>query len=103
MPLRLSPDQTVGFREDLTYEPGEMGFSVQSAFCSHSFTGQAWTQTLGILVAEGTKTPTEIIGILTHAGADILGVGGTFQELFEKGLLDDDPGNNNKCGSGAAS
>ena len=94
MPSSLPPHQTVGFREDLTYIPGEKGFSVQSSFCSHTFTGHGWTGDLGHLVADGTRTATEIMGILIDTGADIFGAGGTMQELFDKGLLDDQPKSN---------
>ena len=91
MPAGLPPDQAVAYRDGLVYESCENGFLLSSDFAAHSFTGFGFVSKLGDMVAEGKYKPAQIIGDLVDEGADIFGVRGTLEDLFNKGFLEDLP------------
>lgn len=91
MPAGLPPDQAVAYRDGLVYQPRENGFLLSSDFAAQSFTGFGFVSKLGDMVAEGKYKPAQIIGDLVDDGADIFGVRGTVEDLFNKGFLEDLP------------
>ena len=66
-----------------------MVLSLSSQASAHSFTGDEFVVQLGDMVAEGIHNPAQIVGVLVDSGADIFGVRGTLNDLYEKGFLED--------------
>lgn len=91
MPSSLPPDQPLSYRDVLKYEPHENGFDLSSKFAIYSFTGSVFVRRLGDMIAQGGCSPSQIIGMLADEGADIFEVGGTLEDLFQKGFLEDIP------------
>ncbi len=91
MPASLPLDKPVSFRKDLFYEHLDDGggFALSTDCSAHSFTGDEFVIRLGDMVAEGTHNPVEIIGALVDSGADIFGIRGTLNDLYDKGFLED--------------
>ncbi len=91
MPASLPLDKPVSFRKYLFYEHLDDGggFALSTDCSAHSFTGDEFVIRLGDMVAEGTHNPVEIIGALVDSGADIFGIRGTLNDLYDKGFLED--------------
>lgn len=91
MPASLPLDKPVSFRKDLFHEHLDNGggFALSTDCSAHSFTGDEFVIRLGDMVAEGTHNPVEIIGALVDSGADIFGIRGTLNDLYDKGFLED--------------
>ena len=91
MPASLPLDKQVAFRKGLFYEHLEdrVGFALSTDCSAHSFTGDEFVVQLGDMVAKGVHNPIEIMNALVDAGADIFGIRGTLNDLFDKGFLED--------------
>jgi radical SAM family RiPP maturation amino acid epimerase len=90
MPEHVAGDDIVAFRDDLAYSPLPDGFSLTNQSVTHKFTGQPFLVRLGSLIEQGEKTAGEIIGALLQEEVDILAATGAIQDLFDKGLLDEE-------------
>lgn len=88
MPVAPPEDRRITFRKDLRAGPTENGFTVRSAFRAHTCKGGPHIRFLGWLVAQGGRTPGQVLNILAEHGADILAARATLQDLFDKGLLE---------------
>ena len=91
MPASLPLDRPVSFLKGMFYEHLENngGFGLSTDCSAHSFCGDEFTIQLGDMVAEGAHNPVEIISVLVDSGADIFGIRGTLNDLFDKGFLED--------------
>ncbi len=81
------PDQTVAFRSDLRFEERDRGFELVSAIRSHRIRGGRWTRALGRRIASGGDTYRSLHRSLVQAGADLLALSTTLDELYAAGLL----------------
>lgn len=90
MPGHLAGDDPLAFRPDLKHARTEDGFTLSSCFHRYSFRGEPFLVLLGDLIDKGDKTVGEVIGELVENNADIIVASSTIQDLFEKGLLDED-------------
>ncbi len=100
MPLNPPPDEVVGFREDLSYEPCEDGFEVKTASCCYTLRGTPFMRRLGDMIAEGTKTTRQVMRSVARESADILSPMCAMQDIFDKGLLRDEYRSVSDIGSG---
>ncbi len=91
MPYNVPPGDRVAFRKLLIYERVREGFKVNTPFLEHKFTGAPYVGELGDLIAEGSRTRSQIIRVVTRNGGDFFGAVGTLQDIFDRGLLEDEP------------
>lgn len=91
MPEDLVRGDVIAFRDDLTYQRLPDGFEVRSRGQRISVRGEPHTGVLGDLIHEGSKTSGEIQSAAVQAGADIFVTADRLHQLFELGLLNDDP------------
>lgn len=91
MAERLEGDDVVAFRKDLTYQRNPDGFKVSTPFTAHTIKGENYLAELGDMIARGDQTVGDILGALIAQGGDVFGICGALQDLFDKGLLEDDP------------
>jgi radical SAM family RiPP maturation amino acid epimerase len=86
----LAGDDPVAFRPDLGYTRTDDGFKLSTRFNQRSLTGKPYLGLLGDLIQTANKTCTEIVSELAAGGADVFAVASTLQQLFDRGLLDED-------------
>ncbi len=91
MPDQLSADDVLSFRDDLEFQRLADGFHLEGASGKHWLKGGSMIASLGELVAAGDQTTGEIRDQLVRAGGDIFVITDTLHDLFENGLLNDDP------------
>jgi hypothetical protein len=99
MSLHVAASNRVGFRPDVAYESTPEGFTLRAARTLHRVAGPAFLGHLGRLLCEGDRSAGEVIGELVKDGADLFAVTDMIQQLFERGLLDDDPAVMNNPGT----
>lgn len=90
MPLEVSPDDLIRFRQDLHYQSVANGFQLSTKFKKYKFNKSSHLMYLGEIIHQENKTAREIANLLTR----LYGVssGQTFRDLnrlFEQGFLDD--------------
>jgi hypothetical protein len=95
----VAASNRVGFRPDVAYESTPEGFTLRAARTLHRVAGPAFPGHLGRLLCEGDRSAGEVIGELVKDGADLFAVTDMIQQLFERGLLDDDPAVMNNPGT----
>lgn len=92
MPECLDSSEPVGFRPDLAYEPDGEHFRLSNGRMMHTITIRPVTRRLGDLIATGDRSPSDIVGQLLAEGADVFLLGSAFQEMFDLGLIENNPG-----------
>lgn len=90
MPTAPASGNRLRFRPDLTYRSFDDGFEVTSRSTRFALSGSPAAALLGELVASGESAPREIQARLIGAGANVFSAIGWIQQLFDRGLLDDD-------------
>ena len=82
-------NEMVQFRNNLEYGPGGEGFTLKAkAFC-HTLSGKPWFPDLGSMIAKGNKSWGDIVTGFTVKGISPIEVGNVLQNLFDKGLLEE--------------
>lgn len=91
MPMRLPMDTVLGFRRDLNYQPIENGFELTTRTHKIWRDQLPFDSALGAMLAENRFTGREIMRKLLQNQADVFFVQRVLQQLFDDGLLNDDP------------
>ncbi len=91
MPKELGHGDVVSFRDDLIYARSPDGFELSTANGRFELGGFLGAGQLGDLIRQSDKTAGEIHVMLTRAGADFLVTADALQQLFDCGLLNEDP------------
>ena len=91
MPDQLAAHEVLSFRGDLEFEPLADGFNLYGTGCKHWMRGGPLHARLGALIEAGGHTAGEIRDELVRAGGDIFVVTDLLDDVFDKGLLNDDP------------
>lgn len=91
MPTSVPLDARATFPKAFTYERVAGGFTVRTAYSARTLTGAPFVSRMGDMIAEGASTGQQILETLIKNGTDFVAAMATFQELFDKGLLDDEP------------
>jgi radical SAM family RiPP maturation amino acid epimerase len=91
MPLTVRSKDRVRFRPDLKYENLPDGFQVSTRFKTFKFRHTPYVQQLGELIHQGDKTAGEIAGCLEVLSMPPANTFRYLNQLFERGLLDDEP------------
>jgi radical SAM family RiPP maturation amino acid epimerase len=90
-PERVAGDEVIEFREDLEYARTDNGFSLSSRHRRHLIKGPEYLGLMGDMIAKGGHTAGNLINVAIKADGDFFAAGRTIQDLFEKGLLEEDP------------
>jgi radical SAM family RiPP maturation amino acid epimerase len=90
MTVAIPAGMPLGFRRDLAYGRTDRGFLLNSQGAEVAFAGDPGIGLLGDLLREGRHSADDITGALMRAGHDFLHVTELLQQLFERGLLEDD-------------
>jgi hypothetical protein len=90
MPQEVGSADVLGFRGDLDYAPRADGFALQAANRRLQFGGFAGAGLLGEMLSAGDMTAASIESVLARHGADIFLIADAIQQLFDRGLLNDD-------------
>jgi radical SAM family RiPP maturation amino acid epimerase len=102
MPERIPNDQVVRFRNDLECSIEPNGFILKSRHNAIRIKGDSFVTTLGSLIVDGDRTAHDILSEIIDQGGNFLAAGATLKDLFDQGLLDDDPGqevHSQSCGN----
>ncbi len=91
MPDRIAGDRKVAFRDDLKYSQTASGFTLSNSHRTYKLEGEPFVNTMGELIARGDVKAGDILGASIEAGGDIFAASATLQDLFDKGLLDEEP------------
>ncbi|MEW6368321.1 MAG: radical SAM family RiPP maturation amino acid epimerase [Acidobacteriota bacterium] len=92
MPMSLPSGSPVSFRRGLHHEETQTGFKLASRNRKVSFSAsEAPYRTAGRLIAEGKLNSARILDALVDAGEDYLVSATVLSDLFEKGVLEDEP------------
>jgi radical SAM family RiPP maturation amino acid epimerase len=91
MPEEIASADVLGFRDDLTYHRKPNGFELRTRNGHFALGGFIGAGRLGDMIHRGDMTAGEIQGVLTRSGADIFVVVDAMQQLFDSGLLNEDP------------
>lgn len=90
MKRKLDLDDVFTFRSDLDYVPREDGFHLRNSYFVHKFTDEPYMVKLGQLANKGTMTGSEVLAELLQSHSNVFSVSAAFQDLFDRGLLEDD-------------
>jgi radical SAM family RiPP maturation amino acid epimerase len=91
MPSSFPLDTRAAFPEVFSYRHVEGGFAISTAYDQRTLTGGPFISRMGDMIAEGSRTGYQILETLIEDGVDFVAATATFQELYDKGLLDDEP------------
>ena len=91
MPEEIASADVLSFRDDLTYQRRPDGFELRTRNGQFALTGFAGAGQLGDMIHTGRMRAGEIQDALTRSGADIFVVADAMQQLFDRGLLNEDP------------
>jgi radical SAM family RiPP maturation amino acid epimerase len=91
MPDRIAGNLIVAFRGDLHYSQATDGFTLTGSHRSYKLAGEPYVVTMGELIARGDVKASDLLGELIDAGGDIFSASATLQDLFDKGLLEEEP------------
>jgi radical SAM family RiPP maturation amino acid epimerase len=91
MPEHLHGSHVLSFRPDLAYHRYPDGFELRSKGYTHAVRGLEFAGLLGDLIHKGDKTAGEICEIVVKAGGDIFVVTDALSQIYDIGVLDDDP------------
>ena len=92
MPMTVAAATPLRFRRDLRYARTDDGFALTSRGTGYALAGGAATGLLGDLLQEGRSTAEDITAALALAGVDFLRATDLLQQLFDRGVLEDDTG-----------
>lgn len=90
MPSSPRPDEILRLRPDVACTPSEDGFTLTSRGSRFSIGGSAAARRLGELAEAGVHTAREVRRQLGSAGADPFAAMDLIQQLFDRGLLDEE-------------
>src|SRR5262245_21620586 len=91
MPEEIGSADVLGFRDDLTYHRNPNGFELRTRNGRFALGGFPGAGRLGDMIHGGGMTAGEIQVEVTRSGADIFVVADAMQQLFDRGLLNEDP------------
>src|SRR5262245_30990677 len=91
MQLGLASADVLAFRDDLTYDCKPNGFELRTKSSQFALGGFIGAGRLGDMIHRDGMTAGEIQAELTRNGADIFVVADAMQQLFDRGLLNEDP------------
>ena len=91
MPLTVRAEELISFRQDLQYIAQPDGFQLASKLKTFNFRRAPYLKELGELIAQGNKTAQEIAGVFAMQGMPEHQTFRYLNQLFERGLLDDEP------------
>jgi radical SAM family RiPP maturation amino acid epimerase len=91
MPEEIASADVLSFRDDLTYHRRPDGFELRTTNGQFALAGFAGAGRLGDMIHSGRMRAGEIQDALTRSGADIFVVADAMQQLFDRGLLNEDP------------
>ena len=91
MPEEIASAEVLGFRDDLSYHRKPDGFELRAAKGHSGLSGFPAAGELGDMIHRGDMTAGEMQAALTRGGADIFVVADAMQQLFDRGLLNEDP------------
>jgi radical SAM family RiPP maturation amino acid epimerase len=91
MPEEIASADVLSFRDDLTYHRKPDGFELRTRNGHFALAGFVGAGPLGDMIHSGRMRAGEIQAVLTRNGADIFVVADAMQQLFDRGLLDEDP------------
>lgn len=91
MPDELRTTEMLRFRDDLGYARQGEGFELSGVASRHRLGGFMGAGLLGDLIHAGGRTAGEVLCEVTRSGADVFVVAKAIGDLFQAGLLDDDP------------
>jgi radical SAM family RiPP maturation amino acid epimerase len=90
MPSAPRAEDRLRFRDDLAYRPTEDGFELTGKSARFALDGPGATR-LGELLSRGESSTAQVRERLAADGCGIFGAIGLIQQLFDRGLLDDEP------------
>lgn len=88
MVLEPKWEETLSFRNDLSYKRMENGFSLTSRAFRHSLKGKAWYADLGDLIDKGESSRRQISTRLGAKGISLVEISAMIRKIFDKGLLE---------------
>ncbi len=91
MPLNVTPDRQIRFRQDLKYEAHEDGFQLSTRFKTFKFRKAPYLKELGELIYQGNQKAETIAGVFEVNGVPRSLTFRYLDQLFERGLLEDEP------------
>lgn len=91
MPESLAGGDRLAFREDLTFETIDYGFRLSNDRGVSEVRGAPWMSLAGTLIQSGDKTTAQVIAEVVPTSGDIIGISIFLNELYQAGVLDDDP------------
>lgn len=91
MPDRVAGNATVAFRDDLDYSRTREGFTVSTNHRTYTLTGGPFVGIMGDLIHRGDLKASDVLEAVIDSGADLFAAAATLQDIFEKGLLNEDP------------
>ncbi len=91
MPLTVKPEDLIRFRSDLHYESDEDGFQLSTQFKTFKFHNVPYLKELGELIEQGDKTAEEIASTFSLRGLPTHFTFRYLNQLWDKGLLEDEP------------
>lgn len=91
MPDLSGMDGLISFRSDLNYRETAEGMELKNAYMRYTFDNNKLWRIIGSDLIEGKYKWDPLIERLTEKGIDILSAMSMLQNLYEKGLLDDEP------------
>jgi radical SAM family RiPP maturation amino acid epimerase len=91
MPEEIASADVLSFRDDLTYHRNPNSFELRTRNGHFALGGFPGAGRLGDMIHKGGMTAGEIQAVLTRSGADIFVIADVMQQLFDRGLLSEDP------------
>ncbi|MCP3688891.1 MAG: radical SAM family RiPP maturation amino acid epimerase, partial [Gammaproteobacteria bacterium] len=91
MPNSIPAHSKLSFRHDLDYAAVSGGYKLATDNVTYSCNLYPFMETLGNMIHRGEMTGGQILSELVSDGEDVFAVSSAMQNLFDLGLLDDDP------------
>ncbi len=92
MPENIPADSLLSFRSDLEFKLLDNGYELKTPSSTHTCIFYPFFKRMGVLINGGNLTGGEVLSKLVSEGEDVFVVSRAMQELFDLGLLNDDPG-----------
>jgi radical SAM family RiPP maturation amino acid epimerase len=89
MPLTISNNEIVKFREDLEYKPLPQGFALLTEYQTRRFNSPVFGKKIGELIRQGSHTVDEILEAISQPGVDRKEARKAIEALFDGGLLEE--------------
>lgn len=94
MPSSIQPLTTIKFRQDLKYENLPDGFQVSSPYKTFRVRNSMYGNDLGEIINSGNQAIENIVETLNALGVPQEETVKSLNNIFQLGLLDDEPNNN---------